>query len=242
MRLALLALALLAAPVASAQGALSFDTDRQDLGAVEEGAVPTVTFRFTNRGDVPLRLTRVEASCGCTTPSFTDRPVAPDSVGEVTVAYDSEGRPGPFEKTVYVAAGEAGSQTLRIEGVVVPALVRTGERTGSLAFDQVRADLGPVPAGEAAQASFRFANAGERPIRIERVEAPAGVEVAFPDRPVFANDIRGLFVTIEDPAALASGDAFAAQLVLYTTDPEVPRKEVEVAGRLGAPRPVPDGE
>ena len=239
--ISLLVLALLAAPVASGQ--IAFDTDRIDLGRIEEGETPSVTFRFTNRGDAPLRLTSVTAACGCTTPSFTDAPVGPGEAGEITVAYASDGRPGPFDKTVHVVAGEAGAVTLRIEGVVEPELLRIGTRIGSLAFNRVRADLGEIPAGEAAQTSFQFANAGSRPIRIERVEAPDGVEVAFPDRPVFADDLRGLFVTVEDPAALADATGtFAIDLRLVTTDPDEPVKTVQVVGRIGPPRVLPDGE
>ncbi len=242
MRLVSLALLLLAASVASAQGRLAFEAERHDLGRIEEGAIPTVRFRFTNAGDAPLRLENVEAACGCTAPSYPTASVAPGESGEIAVSYDSNGRPGPFEKAVYVVAGEAGAVTLRIEGVVEPALVRTGTRVGALAFNRVRADVGVVPAGEAAQTSFQFANAGARPIRIERVEAPAGVEVAFPDRPVFSDDIRGLFVSVEDPAALADADgAFAFDLILHTTDAEVPVKEVRVVGRIGAARVLPEG-
>ena len=237
-----LALLLLAASAVSAQGRLAFETDRHDFGRVEEGGVPSVTFRFTNAGDAPLRLESVEAACGCTTPSYPHEAVAPGETGEIAVAYDSNGRPGPFEKAVYVVAGEAGAATLRISGVVEPALIRTGTRIGALAFNRVLADMGEVPAGEAAQTSFQFANAGTRPVRIERVEAPEGVEVAFPDRPVFSDDVRGLFVSVEDPSALADADgAFAFAITLHTTDAEVPVKEVRVVGHIGAARVLPEG-
>ncbi len=242
MRPFLLALLLLAAPVASAQGVLVFDDARIDLGRIAEGAEPSVTFRFTNAGDAPLTLQSVEAACGCTTPSYSAGPVPPGAGGEVQVAYDSDGRPGPFEKAVYVVAGDAGAATLRITGVVEPALARTGERRGALAFDRVRADVGEVPAGEAAQTSFRFANTGAQPIRITRVVAPPGVEVALPDRPVFTDDIRGLFVTVEDPAPFAGpSGAFAVELTVYTTEPGQATTRLWVEGRIGRPRALPDG-
>ena len=244
MPLRLLVLALLATS-ASAQGRLTFEAETLDLGRIAEADGPAErTFRFTNAGDQPLRLTSVEASCGCTTPSWTEGAVAPGGAGEIRVAYDPAGRPGDFEKAVFVQAegAEPRAVTLRIEGVVRPALADDGERIGSLAFNHTTADAGVAPLGEPLQTAFQFANAGAAPVRIERVEAPAGVEVASPSRPVFPDGLGGLFVNVADPATLAEADAVAFDLVLHTTDADEPVKRVRVVGRVGPPRAIPDGE
>lgn len=246
LRLPLLALlgGLLAAP-SLAQPRLAFEDLALDLGPIAEADGPVErTFRFTNDGDAPLRLTEVHAACGCTTPSWTSEIVAPGAAGEVTVAYDPAGRPGDFEKTVSVVAADAepSAVTLRITGVVRPALADTGARLGSLAFDRLQADGGEAPLGEPLQAAFQFANAGDRPIRIERVEAPPGVDVSAPTRPVFPDHLGGLFVSIADPGALAVDGAVSEEIVLHTTDRDEPVKRVRVVGRVGPPRVLPDGE
>lgn len=241
MRLLFAALALLVAPTASGQGRLVFEGETVDLGRVAEGETPTHTFRFTNAGDAPAALTGVEAACGCTTPRYTTEAVAPGATGEIAVTYDSAGRPGPFEKAVYVVAegAEPRATTLRVTGTVVPALAVDGVRLGALAFDAVEADAGVVPAGEGLQQAFRFANVGERPVRIERVEAPAGVEVVFPDRPVFPDGVGGLFVMVEDPAALAEAGRIEIVVAVHTTDAEMPVKTVRVRAAVGPVREVP---
>ncbi|PAP76731.1 DUF1573 domain-containing protein [Rubrivirga marina] len=244
MALRLLLLALLAAS-ASAQGRLAFDAEILDLGRIAEADGPVErTFRFTNAGDQPVRLTSVEASCGCTTPSWTEDAVAPGEEGVIRVAYDPAGRPGDFEKAVFVQAegAEPNAVTLRVEGVVRPALADAGERIGSLAFNHTTADAGVAPAGEPLQTAFQFANAGAGPVRIERVDAPEGVEVASPSRPIFPDGLGGLFVSVADPAVLAEADAVAFEIVLHTTDAEAPVKRVTVTGRVGPPRVIPDGE
>ena len=214
-----------------AQPRLAFEAETYDFGRFSE-ADGTVhhTFRFTNAGDAPLRVERVEAACGCTTPTWTETAVAPGESGVLEVVYDPAGRPGPFDKTVFVATEDGHSTVLRIEGVVESALARDGERVGSFAFRALEADAGTAPAGEPLQTSFQFANVGDRPVRIEGVQAPDGVEVVVPPRPVFPDAMGGLFVTISDPVAV--GGRVEIDLEVVTTDAAEPVKRLRVIGRV----------
>lgn len=221
----------LAAGPAAAQGALAFDADGHDFGRLGEAEPVRHTFRFTNAGDAPLQLTRVEAACGCTTPSWTTDPVPPGGAGAVEVAFDPEGQAGPFDRVVHVVAdgAEPSAQTLRISGTVVPAFVARGVALGPLTFERDRVET--TVEGGAAQTSFRFANTGDRPVRIERIEATApGVEVVFPERPVFADETGGLFVVAEGVEPGEVG------LDVYAADAEAPLGRLVV--RLVPPQPV----
>ena len=216
---------------AAAQGVAVFDAPAHDFGRLGEADVARHAFTFTNAGDAPLQLTHVEAACGCTTPSWSTDPVPPGGAGWVEVAFDPEGQAGPFERAVHVVAdgAEPSAATLRISGTVVPTFVTNGVALGALTFERDRAEA--VVEGGAAQASFRFANTGDRPVRIERVEATApGVEVVFPERPVFADGTGGLFVIAEGVGPGEIG------LDVHTTDAEEPVKRLVV--RLLPPRPA----
>lgn len=93
-----------------------------DFGNIEEGVQATVTFTFKNTGNSPLVLSNVAASCGCTTPKWTNEPVAPGKEGTVTAIYNSKGRPGNFTKTITVTHnGEGGTDYLTIRGNVTQA-------------------------------------------------------------------------------------------------------------------------
>lgn len=120
MRLLLIGLALLTA-TASAQGRLAFDGLDHDMGRLTESEPGRYTFAFSNAGDAPVELVEVESNCGCTVPSFPSGAIAPGGAGEIAVAYDTEGRPGPFEKAVRVTTDAGQAVTLRISGVVEPA-------------------------------------------------------------------------------------------------------------------------
>ena len=66
---------------------IAVDNAVHDFGKFKEadGNV-THTFVITNQGDAPLVITRVIASCGCTTPVWTKEPIAPGKTGKIDVA------------------------------------------------------------------------------------------------------------------------------------------------------------
>ncbi|MDH6535516.1 DUF1573 domain-containing protein [Parabacteroides sp. 52] len=92
-----------------------------DFGDIKEadGKV-SHTFEISNKGKAPLVMTRVIASCGCTTPEWTKEPIAPGKTGTVKITFDPAHRPGPFAKPVSVYSnGKAGSFMLTIRGNVI---------------------------------------------------------------------------------------------------------------------------
>ena len=93
-----------------------------NFGTIAEAAgLASHTFVVTNKGDAPLVITRVTASCGCTRPEWTKEPIAPGKTGVVKVTYNPKGRPGPFYKTVSIYSnGKKGSSSLAIKGNVTP--------------------------------------------------------------------------------------------------------------------------
>src|SRR5689334_6348391 len=54
-----------------------------DFGKIKLGVPVTHEFKFTNTGKTPLIITNVQASCGCTTPSWTKDPVPPGGSGYI---------------------------------------------------------------------------------------------------------------------------------------------------------------
>ena len=93
-----------------------------DFGDIQEAKGPaTHVFKIKNDGGTPLVITKVVASCGCTTPDWTKEPIAPGGSGEIKVTYDPTSRPGPFTKTISVYSnGKTGSYILTIKGQVIP--------------------------------------------------------------------------------------------------------------------------
>ena len=113
----------LAALAANAKGPeATWIQTMHDFGAFsEELGLVNCTFKAINTGDEPLIVMSARANCGCTKPKFTVAPVAPGDTLELSVAYDAKGRPGRFEKKVYVTTNTGSQSTLRIRGTVIGA-------------------------------------------------------------------------------------------------------------------------
>ena len=106
----------------AAQPSMEFTKTEHNFGTIKEemGAV-TTQFEFTNKGDSPLIIQRVTASCGCTTPSYTREPILPGKDGVITVQYSTVRRPGAFNKTIRVYSNVPDTvYVLTIKGNVTP--------------------------------------------------------------------------------------------------------------------------
>jgi len=99
-----------------------FEKEVHDFGKIkEEGGKVSYKFEFTNTGGSPLIISDVKASCGCTSPKWTRKPVMPGKTGFVSATFDPAHRPGNFNKSIVVRTNGVNSITiLRIKGEVLP--------------------------------------------------------------------------------------------------------------------------
>jgi hypothetical protein len=81
---------------------ITFTMLEHNFGAVKAGERVGCIFPFTNTGDADLVVTSATASCGCTVPKYSKKPVAPGDAGTVDVVFDTSGRDGIQTKTVVV--------------------------------------------------------------------------------------------------------------------------------------------
>lgn len=101
---------------------ISFEKGTHDFGKIkEDGGTVEYEFVYTNTGSEPLIITNVRATCGCTTPTWTQKPVMPGEKGFVKAAFDPRNRPGNFNKSIIITTNSANSRSiLRITGEVLP--------------------------------------------------------------------------------------------------------------------------
>jgi hypothetical protein len=120
-------LILLTSGIASAQEKAAVisvvDSAAFDFGDIKEAdGLITHVFKIKNVGETPLVVTKVAASCGCTTPNWTSEPIAPGKTGEIKVSIDVSKLPGgPFIKTASVYSnGSVNSIMLTMKGKIIP--------------------------------------------------------------------------------------------------------------------------
>lgn len=102
-------------------GEIEFEESIFDFGQIKEGEVVEHVYTYTNSGTAPVILSQVSASCGCTTPSYTQKPVLPGKSGEIKVSFASDGQVGKQQKIVTVVSNaENGVTTVQLKGEVLP--------------------------------------------------------------------------------------------------------------------------
>ncbi|MFD0940913.1 DUF1573 domain-containing protein [Pedobacter boryungensis] len=77
-----------------------FETETHDFGKVVLNKPVVYTFNFTNIGDAPLIITKIETTCGCTVGEYTQTPVKKGEKGFVKVTLTPAGSPLPFNKAI----------------------------------------------------------------------------------------------------------------------------------------------
>ncbi|MDO5615929.1 MAG: DUF1573 domain-containing protein [Cruoricaptor ignavus] len=105
---------------ASAQ-TISFDKTTIDYGTVKTGAEGHRYFTVKNTGDKPLVISRVQASCGCTTPEWSKDPILPGKTAQIKVGYNTQLN-GEFQRLIEVYSNDPanGRSVLYIKGKIDP--------------------------------------------------------------------------------------------------------------------------
>jgi hypothetical protein len=137
----------------------------------EEAGVQTFDFAFTNTGKLPLVLNSVRASCGCTTPKWTNEPVAPGKNGSIQVSYNPTGRPGSFVKSITVQSNaETEVVNLTIKGVVEERQKSLAElypvKIGSLMAKTNSISYVKLKMGEVKTETLELVNDNDKPVTV----------------------------------------------------------------------------
>jgi hypothetical protein len=100
---------------------LQFREETYNFGTIAELKGPvTHEFVFTNNSPRPVKILKVQASCGCTTPAWSREVVKPGDKGFIQAQYNPKGRPGFFTKSLTVTTDlDANPIILQIKGQVV---------------------------------------------------------------------------------------------------------------------------
>ena len=105
--------------LASVKDSIIFEKTVYDYGNINQGDDGNCEFMFTNKGENPLILSNVRASCGCTVPDWPQEPILPGNTGIINVRYNTA-IIGSFSKSVTVISNAGNSPViLMIKGNVI---------------------------------------------------------------------------------------------------------------------------
>lgn len=189
-----------------AQPVLEFEESSFDFGEVVEGTKATHEFTFKNTGNEPLVLQNVRASCGCTTPSWTKDPVLPGQKGKITAVYNSQGRPGVFNKSITVTSNAVKpSLVVSIKGQVLRESEVKKYTEEEIAQSPVlkpkksEINLGKVEKGQAVPFSIEVNNDGKSGLTLSGFKSSCNCFTLDKTELVVAPGKKGTFKGIYNP-------------------------------------------
>ena len=103
------------------------------FGKIAQGKPVTHDFVVTNRGKTALVIENVEATCGCTTPEWSQEPVQPGGQTVIKVGFNASAE-GPFKKTITIIYNEGKTKKLEISGEVYPSPTTSAPLNPSLSL------------------------------------------------------------------------------------------------------------
>lgn len=104
-----------------------------DFGKIPQGRPVYTDFKVKNTSSQPVAIDAVNASCGCTTPVWSNEPIPAGGSTVIKVGYNAAA-PGYFEKTISVNYGSGSNVMLTIKGEVWKTPEQAAPSNPSISF------------------------------------------------------------------------------------------------------------
>ena len=98
-----------------------FIESKHDFGDIIQGDVVEHHFEFSNEGNIPLIISNIITTCGCTAPTWPKEPVKQGEKGKIKIVFDSKGKIGKQNKVVTIISNTSNQKDrLFIMANVIP--------------------------------------------------------------------------------------------------------------------------
>lgn len=167
---------------------LEFNKIIHDFGTFDiKDGFKQFTFTFINKSDKPVVIQTVVSSCGCTTPSWTKKPILPGESGEIHVKFLNDQGAYPFEKTLSVYISENSKPIiLKIRGIVKDKSYKFSDKyshnIGPLKMRTTKIDAGLISKGIKKEFQIEVFNSSKKSITISPENLSKGLSIE--SRPV----------------------------------------------------------
>lgn len=168
--------------------------ETHNFGAFDEnGGAVSCAMKFVNESDKPVIINQVHVTCGCTSPKFDKKSIAPGDTGSVIITYNPTGRPGRFEKRIYVDINtEPSRYTLYIKGSVIGSPSTVNEKypvkAGPLRLRSASAPFGEVLMGKSKSYFLEVYNASTDTLQPQWIGLPGFLAVGGTDKTLYPGE------------------------------------------------------
>jgi hypothetical protein len=219
------------------KGVIQFLYNSFDFGSInEKGGSVSHVFKFVNSGYVPVKISDVITSCGCTQTTWTNQDVKPNDTGIVNVIFNPDGRQGKLDKVLTVVSnGSPKSQTLTIKGTVYPSKFNFANtykyQYGNLAVITNMLNFPAVKNTGFDSAEIGFYNMSNKKIYIYRIDAPSHIMVSKPYDNMPPNTGMQLKVKYYPNRPVEYGPV-KHEIKIHTNDDSIPTKVFYVSANV----------
>ena len=205
-----------------------------NFGDIVQGEKVQHNFVVANTGGDKLVITNVRASCGCTAALPDKKELAPGESTNIKVEFNSTGRVGKQDKTVYVTSNDKENPEIQLKftGNVVKketANVKTSSGP-SLDVPKTQYNFGQVIEGKVVDHIFTFKNNGDAPLTISEVKTSCGCTAALLSKKELAPGEEGE-LKVELNTANRSG-RMSRNITIISNDPKEPQKHLTIYAEI----------
>ena len=177
------------------------DTDIKKMGEVAFQTPRKFSIGFTNKGDKPLTIRDVKASCGCIDVVFPKSSVAAGARGEIALTFDAK-LLGSFYKELEVLTNASDEPVyIGIQGTVVPEVRDYSEEfpldLGGVRLDTNTIEFEDVSLGECPTAELRVLNTDHTAYRPELMHLPPYLSAECEPKDIPAGKIGTIRLTLD---------------------------------------------
>lgn len=90
---------------------IEFKEDKHDFGQIKQGDRVEHTFIFRNNGTMPLVISKVRTTCGCTATDYPTAPIMPGEKATLSARFDSAGKTGAQNKVITIESNAVQGNT-----------------------------------------------------------------------------------------------------------------------------------
>jgi len=205
-----------------------------DFGDIIQGEKVQHNFVVTNTGGDKLVITNVRASCGCTAALPDKKELAPGESTNIKVEFNSAGRVGKQDKTVYVTSNDKENPEVQLKftgNIVKKETTNLKTSSGpSLELPKTQFNFGKVIEGKVVDHTFTFINNGDATLSIKEVKTSCGCTVALLSKKELAPGEEGT-LKVELNTANRSGK-MTRNITIISNDPKEPQKYLTIYAEI----------
>lgn len=143
---------------------IHFEKTHHDFGKIDTERKATYRFKVSNTGQAPLKISRVNTTCGCTSTVLGKWVLAPGEVTEIETSFDPRGYRGLVRKAIQVLSDDPAqpSVTLSFQAEVVQDIMPS---TTAVFFYDVQRDARE-------KKTIRLVSGNGQPVQVKALKSP----------------------------------------------------------------------